>query len=159
VFNRWAQGIVFASTAAAAEPDNVVTADLGLHVIGAGVQRTVAPRVAVQVDLDYYAPWTQMLADNHDGTLMAGAIVRARVFGFLHAAPTGWWLSPFVQAGYAKGTSSGAVAAGGVSVGYAWLFGRFALAVGFGAQYHDSRAAPTFSGVWPHGDINAGYAF
>jgi outer membrane scaffolding protein for murein synthesis (MipA/OmpV family) len=135
-----------------------VTADLGLHVIGVGEQHTLTPRVAFQVDLDYYGPWTQMLADDHALTTMSGAIVRARVFGFLHAAPTGWWISPFVQAGYASGTSTGAVAAGGISAGYAWLVGKLSISVGFGVQYHDSEAAPTFSGVWPHGDAIVGYA-
>ena len=160
-FNRVALGVVvLASGVAHAEPgDNLATADLGLHVIGAGYQHTIAPRAAVQVDLDYYGPWTQMLADNHSATTMAGAVVRARVFGFLGAAPTGWWASPFVQAGVAKGDTSGLVAAGGIAAGYAWLFGKLELSIGFGVQYHYSDASPKFSGVWPHGDAIVGYAF
>ncbi|MBA3541031.1 MAG: hypothetical protein H0T79_15580, partial [Deltaproteobacteria bacterium] len=95
----------WASTAQAeAPPETVVLADLGLHVIGAGVQRTVAPRVAVQGALEFYSPWAQNLDvlglrdDDVDGDVR-GAAIRVRVFGYLGAAPTGWWLSPFAQAG------------------------------------------------------------
>ena len=151
--------LLLMSGVASAEPANVVEADLGLHVVGAGIQRTVAPKVALQLDLDYYSPWTQMLADGHSGTVMSGAVVRARAFWFFDRAPSGWWVSPFVQAGVAKGTSSGAVAAGGASIGYTWLVGKLAIALGVGAQYHYAGAEPGFSGVWPHGDINVGYAF
>src|SRR5947208_3244850 len=42
-----------------AEPENMLLADLGLHVVGIGYQRTVAPGVAVQLCAESYTPWTQ----------------------------------------------------------------------------------------------------
>jgi Protein of unknown function (DUF3575) len=152
---------VFA-TSARADPANVALADLGLHVIGVGVQRSVSPHVALQLDLDYYSPWTELLADGRGQFAILGGVVRARVFAYLDAVPAGWWISPFVQAGYAHGSGGddGAVAAAGASIGYTWLFAhRYVLAIGVGAQYHVAHAAPEFSGVWPHADLNLGYAF
>jgi Protein of unknown function (DUF3575) len=158
--------VVFAtllvSAPAIADPDNVVLADLGLHVIGVGEQRTVGAHTAVQLDLDYYSPWTELLADGRPQFAILGGVARARVFLYLDAALVGWWVSPFVQAGYAHGSggNDGVVAAAGASIGYAWLFAqRWDLAIGIGAQYHLAHASPSFAGVWPTADLNIGYAF
>jgi len=150
-----------------ARPQNMVLADLGLHVIGIGLQRTLAPRLAVQVDLDSYTPWTNY----PDKVELVGLIVRGRAFVYpLAAAPAGLWLSPFAQygLGWAKvgGTRDlGSVWAAGASVGYTFLLGRrVALGIGLGGQYHvahvlGSSGAPSFAGFYPTADANIGYAF
>jgi hypothetical protein len=150
--------------APAPPPSHLVLADLGLHVIGAGFQTTVSPHLALQLDADFYGPWTQSLANDHGAAATAGGVIRVRPFFYLtRAALRGVWVSPFVQAGFAKGDVDHAVglaAAGGVSVGYAWLFPHdIALAIGVGVQYHYADTNPGFSSVWPHADFNIGYAF
>jgi hypothetical protein len=153
----------------AAPPTDAVVADLGLHVIGAGLHHTVAPRLVVAADLDYYAPWTQEQHLGLGATALAGAVVRVRALWFLDAAPTGWWVSPLAQAGVGWGVRdgtrhAGAVWAVGAAGGYAWLLGHVTLAVGVGVQYHhaaipDGSGAPSFAGVWPHADAIVGWAF
>lgn len=157
---------------------NVALADLGLHVIGVGYQRRLTCHVAVQVAAEFYSPWTVNtdLFGVHGSDWPADADVsgfggRARAFYYpFGAAPTGLWVSPFVQAMAARATRrgqavSGTALAGGVSVGYAWLFAdRLHLALGAGAQYHQasvggSQSAPGYGGLWPQVDINVGYAF
>jgi hypothetical protein len=161
-----AGALVAASPArvAADPPSDLVVADLGLHVVGVGVQHAIDPRVAVQVALDYYAPWTQLQHDGGTATDITGVVVRARAMFYLRAAPRGWWWSPFVQGGVGSAARGrGAVFAGGASIGYAWTFGRVDLALGAGAQYHVARipgdGPPRFEGVWPHADIIVGWAF
>src|SRR5436190_18298345 len=117
------------ATAARGEPEApriIVVADLGLHVVGAGVQRTLSSRLAGEITLDFYGPWTQLRHDGLAAGDLTGAVVRARVFVFLHDAPTGWWASPFVQGGVgsgarAGGSRTGPLFAAGASLGYAWL--------------------------------------
>ncbi len=159
-----------APTVAAADPPrDALLADLGLHVVGVGAQHAIAPQVAVEVTLAYYAPWTQLDHDGLAASDLVGAVARARVFVYLDAAPTGWWLSPFAQGGVGWGLRDGARHAGpvwavGASVGYAWLFGRVQVAVGVGLQYHAADipggdAPPSFGGVWPHADALVGWTF
>ena len=145
-----------------AEPDNVLVADLGLHVVGVGYQRTVAPGVAVQLCAESYTPWTQ-----EDRFFeVQGAVLRARPVFYKDRAPEGWWLSPFVQAGVASADrGSGAVWAAGLSIGYAWLVADHVnIALGIGAQYDQARipggsGRPAFAEVWPQLDGSIGYAF
>ena len=145
-----------------AEPANVLVADLGLHVVGVGYQRTVAPGVAVQLCAESYTPWTQ-----EDRFFeLQGAVLRARPVFYKDLAPHGWWLSPFVQAGVASADrGSGAVWAVGASVGYAWLVADHVhIALGLGAQYAQARIAggssrPAFAELWPQIDGTIGYAF
>ena len=156
-------------------PKTIALADLGLHVVGAGLQRTVAPHVAIQGVVALYVPWTQnknvfkLRDDGTDGDVR-GAVVRLRAFGYLSEAPTGPWISPFVQGGIGAATRSGKAETGpvwaaGATIGYAWLIGRNVhLAVGAGAQYHvarmsGGRALPSFATVFPQIDLNLGYAF
>jgi hypothetical protein len=141
---------------------DAVVADLGLHVVGIGYQRSVGPRLALQAAADYYSPWTQLRADDHPIDEVAGFVLRVRVFGFLHAAPTGWWASPFAQYGRDRiligdESTGGTLWAAGAAAGYAWLFGHVLVSVGLGVQYHSAK--PSFSGVWPHADAIVGYAF
>ena len=151
-----------ASTARAEPPQNVVLTDLGLHVVGVGYQRTVAPSVALQLDAESYTPWTQ------EDTFfeVQGFVVRARPIFYKGEAPTGWWLSPFAQAGVGTADrGSGLVWAVGASLGYAWLaWSHLHIAIGLGAQYDQARIAggsgrPAFQELWPHIDGTLGYAF
>jgi hypothetical protein len=156
-----------ADEAPAAPPKNVVLADLGLHVVGVGYQRTVAPRIALQADLDWYVPWTQ--TDEALDTM--GGVLRLRpVFYLTEGAPEGLWLSPFVQGGFARAERGGAdelgpAAAFGGSLGYALLVAdHLHLSVGAGAQAHavsipGAAGAPSFFGASPHVDGTVGYAF
>jgi hypothetical protein len=162
--------ILAAPTTAAAEP-NIALADLGLHVIGAGLEHAIAPQVSFQVDLDYYAPWTQMLHQGDSATDVQGAVVRVRPVYYFREAGAGPWLSPFVQGGVGFGVAggdrhSGPVFAAGVSLGYSFVIrNAVVLGVGVGVQYHYAHfdvpdvATPSFSGVWPHGDLTVGYTF
>ena len=148
-------------------PENVILADLGLHVVGVGWQRTVAPRVALQAALDWYVPWTQ--TDEPLDTM--GGVLRLRpVFHLTEDAPEGLWLSPFVQGGFARAdrgseTEVGPAAAFGASLGYAILVAdHLHLSAGAGVQLHGvvipgGTGDPTFVGAFPHLDGTAGYAF
>jgi hypothetical protein len=154
-----------------AAADTLVLADLGLHVIGAGVQQTVAKRIALQVDLDSYAPWTQSnnifgISAEQKGSDLFGVVVRGRAVGYLELAPLGLWLSPFAQAGVGWATRAGTKRTGsvwalGASAGYAWLFGRLQIALGLGAQLHDASipggdGPPSFLRWYPTLDATAG---
>jgi hypothetical protein len=172
-----ASALVARFSQAADPPENMLVADLGLHVIGAGFQRTVSPVVSLQVDADFYDPWTQNqdvlglgLANGFHGDLI-GAALRARAFFYpLGSAPSGLWISPFAQQGIGWATRNGekrtgTVTAAGASVGYAFLVGqRVLIAIGFGAQYHAATipggdGPPSFGRLYPHGDVIVGYAF
>ena len=164
--------LLLATAAADDPPKNIVLADVGLHVIGLGYQRTVAPWLALQADADViYSPWTLNLDlfGDYDGDV-AGSVLRLRpVFYPSASAPDGLWISPFVQAGPARATrdgekESGFVAAGGASVGYAGRLGPVHLAGGVGGQYHVARIeggddAPSFAGLYPTIDGTVGVAF
>lgn len=151
----------------AAPPQNAVALDLGLHVVGLGYQRTLSPRVAFFGALDWYVPWTQTTS-----TLdTMGAVVRLRPFFFLtQDAPRGLWVSPFMQAGFARAERAGETRVGfagavGASVGYALLLAdRIYLSAGLGAQVHAVRirggeGGPSFVGPYVHADALVGYAF
>lgn len=160
-------GFVDPGVRRADRPKNMVLADLGLHVIGVGYQRTLARRFALQISANFYAPWTQF----KEPLAMAGGILRAR--GFVHplgAAPAGLWVSPFAQYGIVSaertgGRRIGSAWAFGASVGYTLLLGRrVAIAVGGGAQYHASYVfggvgGPAFARLAPTVDLNLGYVF
>jgi hypothetical protein len=163
----------WASLAAAEDapppPRTVVLADLGLHVIGVGVQRTVTRRVALQAALDWYVPWTADETGETLGTM--GAVVRLRpVIHLIDGAPEGLWLSPFVQLGFVRADRAGEERVGpagalGASLGWAWLVAdHLHLSLGAGAQIHGAQlpggdGAPSFYGPWPHLDGTIGYAF
>jgi hypothetical protein len=160
---RLAISLLLLSNVAYAEPpENMVLADVGLHVVGIGYQRTIAPSVALQLDAESYTPWTQ------EDTFfeVQGFVVRARPIFYKALAPTGWWLSPFAQAGVGSASrGSGLVWAVGASVGYAWLaWERLHIAIGVGAQYDQARipggsGRPAFQELWPQLDGTIGYAF
>jgi hypothetical protein len=154
--------VMFASTANAEAP-NVMLADLGLHVVGVGYQRTVSDHVALQVAAESYTPWTQ-----EDRVWeVRGFVVRARPMLYVRTGtPTGWWLSPFAQAGVATASrGSGLAWAAGASVGYAWLvYDHLHVVIGIGAQYDQVRipggsGRPAFAELWPTLDGSLGYAF
>lgn len=148
-------------------PPHVLFADLGLHVIGVGYQRTLSPHLAFSISGGLYDPWT--VTDKVGD--VRGGIVRLRPYFFLtDSAPRGLWLSPFFQGGIVSGQRAGAARVGtaaamGGSVGYAFLFGDVVhLSLGLGAQLHgaripDSPAAPSFYGVGFHADATVGFAF
>jgi len=147
---------------ARANPDNVVLADVGLHVVGVGYQRTVAQHLALQLAAESYTPWTQ-----EDRFFeVQGFVVRARPMIYLTEAPRGWWLSPFGQLGIGTADrGTGTLWAVGVSLGYAWLvWDHLHVAVGAGVQYDQARieggsGRPAFAEVWPQIDGSVGYAF
>lgn len=154
-------------------PKNILLADVGLHMLGLGYQRSLSSQVALQVSVGIYLPWTQNqnaagLSGEADRGDVAGIIVRARAFIYPDAhAPTGFWMSPFFQAGPATETrdgvkQSGSVWALGASAGWAWLIKRTVhVALGVGLQYHASHfpAGPGFGRFYPTIDGNLGWAF
>jgi hypothetical protein len=162
---------VLAAPATAAADGNIGLADLGLHVIGGGVQHATSPTIAWQVDLDYYSPWTEMLHQGNPINDVVGAVVRVRPMFYYMEAGVGPWLSPFVQGGVGfgvvgAGRHAGPVFAAGASLGYSLLIRRVVvLAIGVGVQYHYANfdatdvKTPSFSGLWPHADLMVGYAF
>jgi len=157
---------------AKAPPKNVVLADLGLHVVGAGYQRNITPRLAISLTGGLYQPWTA--TPNIDD--VRGGYLRVRPYLFVTGgAPRGLWLSPFFQAGYVHGTREatqkpGSMLAGGLAVGYAFLLAdHLHLSLGAGGQWHRVRVAgtatspssddPSFSKFGVHVDGTIGYAF
>lgn len=150
---------VTSTHAAEPSPHNIVFLDLGLHVIGAGCQRSASPRVALSVSTGLYDAWT---STDEVGDVR-GAYLRLRPYVFLtDDAPCGLWLSPFVQGAFvsqktADGKESGLAGAVGAAVGYAFLFANTVhLSLGAGGQYH---AAEVFDGLHWHIDATLGYAF
>lgn len=148
-------------------PKNVIVADVGLHVVGVGFQRSLTPQLALQLTASLYVPWTQS-AVGAERTQVAGIIGRLRLFVYPDAhAPRGFWMSPFFQAGAASETRDGVVQRGvvwaaGASAGWAWLpWNRLHIALGAGVQYHSGKfpAGPGFERFYPQVDANLGYAF
>jgi hypothetical protein len=154
---------------------HALVADLGLHVVGVGYQRRVNCYLATQVSVSYYAPWTMNLnvlglaGDGRSGQAdTAGVVVRARAFLFgAGEAPTGFWLSPFVQTGAVWATRGGAQVFGptvavGLSAGWTFALGdRVLLGLGLGGQYHAAWfegdvQEPGFERFSPTVDINLG---
>ena len=155
---------------------SAVVADLGLHVVNAGYQRTLNCTVALQVSAGLYGPWTVNknvagLAGGDRDADVVGAVLRTRLFVFLRRrAPLGPWLSPFVQGGLVRATvagetQSGNALAGGLAVGWTFRVARrWLLALGAGAQLHrvsvdGSTDDPGFARLGPHVDINVNYTF
>jgi hypothetical protein len=167
------------STSTQTQPSlrNALAFDLGQHVVGVGLQRTDSGYLSVQGVVAYYQPWTQNInflglsGDADKGGDLRGAIIRARAF--IHPwgdAPTGFWLTPFVQGGIGLGLRNdvrklGPVAAGGLSVGYTGRIAeRILLGGGLGLQYHyasipDGSGPPSFSRLYPQVEIQAAYMF
>lgn len=165
------------------ERPNAIVADLGLHVVNAGYQRTINCFVVLQASAGLYVPW--MVNDNvlglgggerkPDGVLdVAGFVVRARPFFFpTGSAPTGFWLSPFFQVGYVRGlppeengeSFGGYAQSLGMSIGGNIPLGsRVILGLGGGAQMHaaffrGNTNPPGFATVGPHVDINLDVRF
>lgn len=166
------------SPAAQAQCDarpGAVVADLGLHVVNAGYQHTLGCYVTVQASAGLYVPWVVSndvlgLGGGRDTSITVGGLglrVRAFVHPFGHA-PSGMWVSPFVQGGVVRadppsGDLYGPAFAAGVSVGWTWTLGeRWLLGLGVGGQYHrasfeGSTDAPGFSRFGPTVDINVAY--
>jgi hypothetical protein len=163
-------------------PDNAIVADVGLHVLGLGYQRTVSNSIALQVALDWYEPWTQNdnLFNASPGyqSDLQGYVLRARpifygIFETPYPAggpPTGFYFSPFGQFGIVTATRDGLKRTGhayavGFGMGWAWLFfNHITVLVGGGAQYHvanipDNQYVPSFSRIYPEIDANLGFAF
>lgn len=148
-------------------PPNIVFADLGLHVVGMGYQRTISSRLTLSVSGGLYDPWT--VTDKVGD--VRGGILRLRPYFFLtNDAPRGLWLSPFVQGGIVRGERNGSVRVGtaaamGGAIGYAFLFADVVhLSLGLGAQLHGARipdapTRPSFYGVGLHADATVGFAF
>lgn len=157
---------------------NAVVADLGLHVISLGYQRTIGCYLVGQGSAGLYGPWTvnsNVLGlgggDQKPEGDVIGFALRGRVFVFPFAhAPTGFWISPYMQGGPVSGTRNGQKLVGpafasGLSVGWTFRFGeRVLLGLGVGGQYHrasfaGSTARPGFSLFGPTVDINLGVRF
>ncbi len=156
------------------ERPGALVADLGLHVVNVGYDRSLGCAVSVQVSAGLYVPWfvneDLFGLGGGDAREVRGTVLRARLF--LHpedAGRPGFWVSPFVQGGVVmapRGAErvTGVAVAVGMSAGYTWaLSSRWLLSLGGGAQVHaalfDGRSAwPGFAGVAPHVDINVDYA-
>lgn len=161
--------------AACGERPGALVADLGLHVVNVGYQRAIGCYVTLQATAGLYVPWMVSgdvlgLGGGRDGSVTVGGLgVRARAF--VHPfgdAPSGLWISPFVQGGVVRadpptGDLFGPAFAAGLSVGWTWRLGeRWLLGLGLGAQYHrasfeGSTSAPGFSRLGPTVDINVAY--
>ena len=156
-------------------PRDVLLADLGLHVIGIGVQHTFVPWLAGQIAMDLYVPWTQ---EGHvfDGSKkprvdVAGNVIRGRLFFYpFRGSPSGLWVSPFGQVGAVVSqqgpqSTAGGAAALGLSAGYSLLLKKHLhVAIGIGAQYHvvnipGAGVLASFATFAPTADLNVGYAF
>lgn len=163
---------------------NVILADLGLHVISLGYQRTVDRFLSLQVSAGLYVPW---LINGNVGGLagedpqpqrgVQGGVLRLRCF--LHPfgrAPGGPWVSPYAQLGLVSGqreleTVLGSAFAVGLSIGWAFrIRERWLVSLGAGGQLHraafagpaggpGSTEAPGFVRFGPTIDLNTGYAF
>lgn len=166
------------TTAPCAEKPNAIVADLGLHVINVGYQRTFGCYFAAQSSAGLYGPWTvnsNVLGlgggDQNPPGDVIGFVVRGRVFVFpLGHAPGGFWISPYIQGGPVSGTRTGEKLVGpafasGLSLGWTFRLGeRVLLGLGLGGQYHRtsfarSPARPGFSLFGPTVDINLGVRF
>lgn len=155
----------------------VIVADLGQHVLGLGYQVRLASFASVQVAADYYQPWTQNIdflglsGDANKGGDLRGLVARGRFFFHpLGDAPTGLWVSPFVQGGVGFGLRDGERRAGpvwafGQSIGWTWRVAEvILLGLGAGVQHHAARipggeGPPSFGRIYPQLDIQAGWAF
>jgi hypothetical protein len=167
--------LLFGVALAGEAPKNVVLADLGLHVIGIGYQRSLTGFIGLQVCAESYAPWTQNLnvfglSPRQSPSDLSGAALRARVFLYpLARGPSGFWVSPFVQGGvgWASGggdeVAFGPIWAGGVSAGHSWRVGPIHIALGAGLQVHTAAvgAIPeaNFVRLYPTLDASLGYAW
>jgi hypothetical protein len=157
------------------EHPSALVADLGLHVVNGGFQRTVSCYLAVQASAGLYVPWTvtgnvlglgagRPAAPPLD---IAGFVVRVRPFFFpFGTAPTGLWISPFLQAGVVEGEGGAGLAmAEGASIGGTFRLGsRILVALGAGAQLHvvwfrGNTERPGFALPGPTLDLNVSYAF
>jgi hypothetical protein len=152
---------------------NALVADLGLHVVNVGFDRSLGCHVSLQGSAGLYVPWVV----NRDLFGLGGGVARevgggvVRVRAFLHPAGegrAGFWVSPFAQGGVAfapRGDQrvTGVAFSVGAAAGYTWALGaRWLLSLGAGAQVHGavfggSAAAPGFVGAAPHVDINVDY--
>jgi hypothetical protein len=157
--------------------ERLLIADLGQHVVGIGYQHKVSRWIGAQITASYYQPWTQNIdflglsGEANKGGDLRGVITRGRVFFHpFGEAPTGLWISPFVQAGVGWGVRDGVrragpVSAAGASVGYsALLGGPVLLGGGLGLQYHAAKipggdGPPRFSRFYPQVEIQLGYVF
>ncbi len=168
------------STSRCTKYPNAIVADVGLHVVNAGYQRTIDCYLVLQTSAGLYVPWTVNAnvfglggGDRPPPGIwdVAGFVVRARPFFFpAGTAPTGFWMSPFLQAGFVRGAAAttnlnGFAAAEGASLGGTFRLGsRILIALGAGAQLHvawfrGNTDPPGFALPGPTVDINAAYAF
>lgn len=147
-------------------PKNIVFADLGLHVIGLGYQRTVSDHIAFSLSGGLYDPWT---VTDKVGDIRGGYLRARPYFFFTDHAPRGLWISPFAQGAVVRATRNGEEKTGGAfalgaSAGYAFLFGDIVhLSLGIGGQLHYARvvndAPPSFYTAGIHVDATLGFAF
>lgn len=183
---QWVLFVLLAAPATvAAQPctarPNALVADLGQHVLSAGYQRTLGCYAVAQASAGLYLPWNVNLnvfgqgADDQPDGNVRGFVVRARVFVFpLGRAPSGLWVSPFVQAGVVTATRrgdaggdalSGNTVAAGLTAGWTWRLGeRVLLGLGFGGQYHraafeGTTAYPGYGRLATTVDINLSWRF
>lgn len=180
---------VFAPASAQAQASevyrrNAVLADVGLHVISLGYQRTTDRFLSLQVSAGLYVPW---LINSNVGGLageepqpqrsVQGGVLRLRCFVHpLGRAPDGLWVSPFAQLGMVSGQRElekvqGATFAVGLSLGWAWrIRDRWLISLGVGGQLHRAAfpgpaggpgltEAPGFVRFGPTVDLNTGLAF
>ena len=179
-FWRCAAAAMVAATAAPghAEPaarKTQVQADLGMTVIGVGLERQVAPQLALGGYVHSLATWFGPWFDRPN---LGGVALGVRVTWFPRGtAPTGLYVAGFarmVRASVladAEGNDAPSdVHAGltsGAFVGYAWaLPAHLSLRLGLGVQYISLAARRNadgrevaFRGPWPGLDAVVGYSF
>ncbi|MEO7735826.1 MAG: hypothetical protein ABIY55_33030 [Kofleriaceae bacterium] len=143
-------------TSAHAELRPQLQADLGLSVVAVGYEHPIGAHTTVMVGGGlfgtYFLPWFS-LGDN-----VIGGVGDLRFTWFHGDDGHGFYVTPYVRAGYASGSDettkldgAGVAVTGGVFIGYAFaLTDRLDLRLGAGAQYiyvggdHDVGASTPF---------------
>jgi len=130
--------LVLASAPARADQ---IQADLGLSVIAGAYEHKLSTRTAIAVEGGvfgtYFLPWFDL------GDKTVGGIGGLRLTIFPQSDNRGWYVTPYVRAGYTKGddedtgmSGAGFAMTTGFFVGYVFRpVGTLDLRVGAGAQY------------------------
>lgn len=152
---------------AAATPEHDIQLDLGLAVVALAYERTLAPRMTIQLEGGIFGTWFGPIADEPNLTGFGGGIRPS--FFLTGDAPRGVYVAPFLRIDRVTVDKPGATKEWGYSTGafagYSWLFGaHFNARVGAGAQWFAyevfvGQRRESFKTFFPALDLVVGYAF
>lgn len=158
--------VAHSEPAARAASEHAVQLDLGMAVVGLAYERTLAPRLAIQLEGHVFGTWFGPSVDEPN-LIGFGGGVRPTVF-LTDDAPRGVYVAPFVRIDRVTVDEPGATSEWGYSTGvfggYSWLFGdRFNVRVGAGAQWlayevFVGQRRASFKTFFPALDLVVGYA-